>query len=148
MEKEGLLLFIVCKGVSTPNPLPISKSFPPISQNPLSPSLPANQSSHVFLVNRNATVKLSSTNTIHVKQQHNLGFFIFKITLNYMLSNVCITKIHPRHCLYISLYHRDNFSHFFNFFECFSMEQLSIDSYRKYTKQLFNTSLVFILIAI
>ena len=28
--------------------------------------------------------------TIHVKQQHNVGFFIFKFTLKYMLQNVYI----------------------------------------------------------
>ena len=69
------------------------------------PTLLANQSSQVFLINRNATVKLSSINTIHVKQQHNVGFFIFKFTLKYMLGNVYINKIHARQCLYIiSLY--------------------------------------------
>ena len=56
----------------------------------ISLTLPTNQSFHVFLINRNATVKLSSINTIHVKQQHNLGFFIFKFTLKYMLGNVYI----------------------------------------------------------
>ena len=49
--------------------------------------LSTNQASQVFLINRNATVKLSSVNTIHVKQ-HNVGFFIFKFTLKYMLGDV------------------------------------------------------------
>ena len=39
-------------------------------------------------------LKLSSTNTIHVKQQHKVGFFIFKFTIKYMLGNVYINKIH------------------------------------------------------
>ena len=39
-------------------------------------------------------MKLSSINTIHVKQQHNVGFFIFKFTIKYMLGNVYINKIH------------------------------------------------------
>ena len=47
-------------------------------------------------------MKLSSINTIHVKQEHNFGFFIFKFTLKYMLSNVYINKIHARQCLYIT----------------------------------------------
>ena len=48
------------------------------------PTLPANWSSQVFLINRSATVKLRSISTIHVKQQHNVGFLIFKFTLKYM----------------------------------------------------------------
>ena len=94
----------------TPPPSPFLKI-------PHPSTLPANQSSQVFLINRNATVKLSSINTIHVKQQHNVGFFIFKFTLKYMLGNVYINKIHARQCLYIiSLYCREGFSHPFNFF--------------------------------
>ena len=64
------------------------------------PTLPANRSFQVFLINRNATKKLSSINTIHVKQQNNVGFFIFNFTLkqmpvifiliNYILGNVYI----------------------------------------------------------
>ena len=60
--------------------------------DPLSPPLwgPLTNKSGIpsFLVNRNATVKLSSINTINVKQQHNVGFFIFKFTLKYMLGDV------------------------------------------------------------
>ena len=41
-------------------------------------------------------LKLSSINTIYVKQQHNVGFFIFKFTLKYILGNVYINKIHVR----------------------------------------------------
>ena len=52
--------------------------------------LPTYQPSQVFFTNRNATVKLSSINAIHEKQQHNIGFFIFKFTLKYMLGNVNI----------------------------------------------------------
>ena len=56
---------------------------------------------------------VSSINTIHVKEQHNVGFFIFK----FMLGNVHIDEIHARQCLYIiSLYWRKGLSHAFNFF--------------------------------
>ena len=40
-------------------------------------------------------MKLSSMNTIYVKQQ-NVGFFIFKFILKYMLYNVYINKIRAR----------------------------------------------------
>ena len=50
--------------------------------------VPRNRLSQVFYTNRYATVKLSSMNAIHVKQQHNVGIFIFKFTLKYMLGNV------------------------------------------------------------
>ena len=33
----------------------------------------------------NSSSSSSSINTTHVKQQHNVGFFIFKFTLKYML---------------------------------------------------------------
>ena len=49
---------------------------------------PTNRPFEVFLIDRNATVKLSSINTILIKQQHNAGFFIFKFILKYMLDNV------------------------------------------------------------
>ena len=59
--------------------------------DPLSPPLggPLTNKSGIpsFLINRNATVKLSSINTIHVKQQH-VCFFIFKFTLKHMLGDV------------------------------------------------------------
>ena len=70
--------YIVSKGVSTPPP-PFSKFPPPQkkigfpnflkspSPPPIPPTLPANQSFQVFLINRNATMKLGSINTIHVK---------------------------------------------------------------------------------
>ena len=91
--------------------------LPPFLKIPHPPTLPANWSSPVFLINRNATVKLSSINTIHVKQQHNVGFFIFKFTLRYMLGNAYINKIHARQCLYIiRLYCKEGFSYPFNFF--------------------------------
>ena len=54
---------------------------------------------------------------IHVKQQHKVGFFIFKFILKYMLGNVSINKIHARQWLYIvSLYCRKGFADPFNFF--------------------------------
>ena len=97
-------------------------------------------------------MKLSSINTIHVKQQHNVGFFIFRFTLMYMLSNVYINKIHSMQYLYIiRLYCRKIFP-IFQFLCCiqrnpslliskhlgrkyFSMEQLQIDSYMLLCKE-------------
>ena len=81
-------------------------------------TLTANRSFQVFLLKKKATVKLRSIYTIHVKQQHNAGFFIFKFTLKYILvGNVFINKKHARQCLYIiSLYYREGFIHPFNFF--------------------------------
>ena len=110
------VLFIACKRVSTPlfqnHPL----GFPQFLKI-LHPSiLLASRSSQPFLINRNATVKLSLINTIHVKQQHHVGFFIFKFALKYMFGNIYINKINARQCLYlISLYCREGFSHLFNF---------------------------------
>ena len=99
------------------NLTPISKSCPPLLGSPYPPTLPTNQPSQVFLINRNAIVKLSSINTIHVKQQHNVCFFIFKFTLKYMLGCVYIKKMHARQCLYIiSFYYWEGFSHAFNSF--------------------------------
>ena len=49
----------------TPRPPAPFQNYPPVT----SPALPVNRSSQVFFINRNATVKLSSINTIHVKQQ-------------------------------------------------------------------------------
>ena len=112
---------IVRKGVSTSPPPPMSKSFPSLLGSlhflkfPI-PTLPANQSFQVFLINRNATVKLSSITTIHLKQQHNICFFIFKFTLKYILGNVYINKVHARQYLQICLYCREGFSHPFSFF--------------------------------
>ena len=62
------------KGYHSPSyPVHHFKTIPPL-QGPLSflkiphlPTLLANRSSQVFLINRNATVKLSLINTIHVK---------------------------------------------------------------------------------
>ena len=45
---------------------PITR-IPPFLKIPHLPTLLANRSSQVFLINRNATVKLSLINTIHVK---------------------------------------------------------------------------------
>ena len=62
---------------------------------------------------------LSSINTIHVKQ-HNVGFFVFKFTLKYMLGNVYISEIHVEQCFYIiTLYCREGYSHAFNFYVVF-----------------------------
>ena len=125
-------------------PLLGSTSFLKISHPPTSPT---NPSSQVFLINRNATVKLSSINNIHVKQQHNVGFFIFKFTLKYMLGHVYINKIHARQCLHII-----RFFSSFQFLCCiqrsashiiskqlgrkyFSMKQLPNDSYKLLCKQ-------------
>ena len=96
---------IVRKRVSTPpfqNHPPIIRIPPPFLKIPHPLPLPYRQIGHpkfslFFLINRNATVELSSINTILVKQQHNVGFFIFKFILKYMLGiikymlgNVCI----------------------------------------------------------
>ena len=83
--KAFIQMFEFRKGVSTPcpPPHPFLKSSPPfvkIAHPPHPPTLLANRSSQVFLINRNETVKLSSINTINLKQ-HNFGFFIFKFTL-------------------------------------------------------------------
>ena len=109
---------IVCKVVSTS---PISKSFPQLLRYSVflkirhPPTLLVNRSSQVFLINRNATVKLSPINTIHVKQQHYIGFSIFKFTLKYMLGNVYVNKIHARQCFYIISPYCRGFPHPFHF---------------------------------
>ena len=128
---------IVRKGISTLLHFKIIPHFLKSPPPPPSKALPTNRPSQAFLINRNTTVKLSSINTIHVKQQH-VGFFIFKFTLKCTLGNVYINKMHATQCLYRS------FSHAFNF--CciqrnqsrrrdFSMEQLPIDSYMLLCKQ-------------
>ena len=62
-------------------------------------------------------MKLSSINTFHVKQQHDVGFFIFKFTLKYKLGNDYINKIYARQYLYIiSLHYREGFFRSFHFF--------------------------------
>ena len=112
---------IVCKGISSPPchfkmiPPPLLGSSPFLKiPLPPSPTVLINQLAQVFLIGRNATVKLSSMNTIHVKQQHNVDFFIFKFFPKFMLDNVYINKIHARQCLsIISLYYREGFSHAF-----------------------------------
>ena len=121
-QQKFLMNYKVRKGVSPPIPF-ISKSLlgsTPFLKIPHPPSLATNSSSlfgHRFSLSTETTVKLSSVNTIHVKQQQNVGFFIFKFTLKHMLGNVYINKIHARQCLYIiSLYCRECFSHPFNFF--------------------------------
>ena len=113
---------IVRKGVSTSpfqNHLPITR-IPPFFKILHPFTLPGNMSPQVFLNNRNATVKLSSINTIHVKQRHSNDFFNFKLTLKYMLGNVYINKTNARQCLHIiSLYCREVLFHPFNFFVVF-----------------------------
>ena len=58
------------------------QNHPPITRNP-TPTPPPHYFSH----------------TIHVNQQHNVGFFIFNFTLRCVLSNVYFNKIHARQCL-------------------------------------------------
>ena len=104
---------IVCKGVSTtPKIMGVRNTHTPL---PPPPPL-TSKSVKVFLINRNATVKLHSLNSIHVKQKYHVGFFTFKFTLKYMLGNVYINKIHARKCFYISLYCREGFFYHFNSF--------------------------------
>ena len=74
--------------------IPLLLGYPPFLRIPHLPILPTNRLSQVFLFNRNATVKLSFINTIHIKQQHNFGPFIFKVTLKYVLGNIYIYIIH------------------------------------------------------
>ena len=80
--------------LSFQNHAPITRIFAHFLKSPISPHLTGKWAIPSFLINRNATVKLSSINTIHVKQQHNVGFFIFNFNLKYMLGNVYINKIH------------------------------------------------------
>ena len=89
-----------------------------------SPTLPTSGPSQGFLINTNATVKLGSINTITEKEQHNVGFFFFKLTIKYMLGNVYVNKIHARRCLYKiharrSLCYKEGCSHTFNFLVVF-----------------------------
>ena len=79
---QDALYQLVHKGVSSPtfHPPIFRIPLPHFLKSPHPPTSPANPSSQVFLINRNGTVKLSSINTIHVKQQHIVGFFIFKFT--------------------------------------------------------------------
>ena len=99
----GTTKCIVHKGLSTLHFKIItyySKTIPSsFLKIPPSPHLTNKLASQVFLINRNETVKLSSLNTIPVKQKHNVGFFIFTFTLKYMLGNIWINKIHARQCL-------------------------------------------------
>ena len=77
--------FIVCRKVPQFKIIPLITSITPFFKIPPSPHLNGKSVIPSFPYNRNATVKLSSINTIHVKQQHNVGFFIFKFTLKYMV---------------------------------------------------------------
>ena len=72
-----------------------SKQWGDIGVGPL--TLSTNRASQVFC-KCNCEIKFNKYYTIHVKQ-HNVGIFIFKFTLKYMLSDV-INKIHARQCLY------------------------------------------------
>ena len=88
LEKKNTKIYkicksMVCKGLSTTPPFknhpPIIRIPPPLFlKTPHPPTLPVNRSSQVLLFNRNATVKLHSISIIYVKQQCNVGFFIFK----------------------------------------------------------------------
>ena len=68
---QYIINVIVCKVVSPPPfqnhhpPITSIPPTPPFRKIPHHPTLPANQSSQVLLIDRNATVKLSSINTIH-----------------------------------------------------------------------------------
>ena len=75
--------------------------MPPFPKILHPPTLPVNRSFQVFLINRHATVKLSSINAIHAKPVHNIGFFIFKFALKYMSGNIDINKIHASQRSYI-----------------------------------------------
>ena len=88
----------------------------PFLKIPHPPTLLVNWSSQVFLIKRDTTVKLSSINTIRVKQQHSIGVSIFKFMLKYMLGNAYVNKIHARQCLYIVSSFCRGFPHPFNFF--------------------------------
>ena len=108
----------LCRGI---NPhfeiIPPITRIPPFLKIPYPPTLTVNWSYHVFPINRNAVVKLSSINSIHVKQQRNVEFFTFKFTLKYMPGNIYINKIHARQGLYIiNLYFREGLFCPFNFF--------------------------------
>ena len=86
---------LVRKGVSPLN----FKIIPPFLKDSHPHTLMTNQPSQVLLINRNATMTLSLTKTIHVNQHHNVGYFSFKFTLKCMLGNVYINKIHANQCL-------------------------------------------------
>ena len=77
-------------------PAPTPPPHPPIFKNTSSPTSPENRLYQVSLL-----TEMQLLTNIHVTQQHNLGFFIFKSTLAYILSNVYINEIHARQCLYI-----------------------------------------------
>ena len=104
-----IIIFFVLlldKYIQLKNKNSLSKSwflFPPTPflKIPHHPILPTNRLSQVFIINWNATVKLISINTIHLKQQQNLDSFIFKFTLKYMLDNVYINKIHARQWMFL-----------------------------------------------
>ena len=44
------------------------------------------------------TINGSHITTTTAKLRHNIGFFIYKLTLKYMLDNAYINKIHARQC--------------------------------------------------
>ena len=96
---HSLLRTIISKSSSSllGSPLFLNPYHPP--SPPFPPTLLASLSFQVFLIKRNATVKSNSVKAIHVKQQHNVAFFIFKFTLKYIHANIYIKKIHARQCL-------------------------------------------------
>ena len=113
-----------------------SKSFPRFLKILHSQTLQTNQ--------KNTTVRLISVSTIHLKQQHNVSFYIFKFIVKYIL-DVYINKIHARKCLYDKFILYGRFFPCFQFLGCirrnpshliskqlgrkeFSMEQFPIDS--------------------
>ena len=108
------------KKVSTPSPhfkiIPAITRIPRFLKIPHPLTLPVNWSSQVFFINRNITVKLSSINTNHLNQKHDIGFSILNITLKYMLGNAYVNKIHARQYLYIIRLFCRGFPYPFNFF--------------------------------
>ena len=133
------------KGYQPPLPLLPGSLHRPFLKILHPPTLPKNQLTQAFLIDRNAIAKLSSMNIIHVKQQHNVGFFSFKFTVKYILDDVYINKIHASKCFYNKLILQGRFFPCFQFLCCIqknpsrliskqlgrkdiSMEQVPIDS--------------------
>ena len=139
--------------------------LPPHFLKSPSPTLPANNSSQVFIINRNATVTLSLINRL-CKTPSQCWLFHFKFTLKHMLDTINTCQVMFIYKLILP----GRFSLSFQFLCCiqknpscltskqlarkdFSMQQLPVDSYMLLCKQktlfqLTNKSSVFNLIAI
>ena len=123
----GHVWCIVRKGVSTPPfqnhpPLPVLGS-PHFLKSPISP--PSQQISHpkFSFINKNATVELSSINTIHVKQQHNVDFLIFKFSLKCSFTEKTVWEVYFKYTLIILHLHfliKEVSNNFFNQWILFS----------------------------